>query len=187
MAQKRASRRRTTARRPRTSREPATPRRGLGFYGFTVRDVMTRKVVTVRDTDSLETAAKAIVDASVSGLPVVGRGGRLAGVVSQKDIVRLLNDRAGLTVPRGLFGLILHDDSAAPSDIAARARAILHRLPVRRAMSRPAISVVPETTLDEAIGLLISRGVNRLPVVTGGRVVGIVTRHDLLSGVRESM
>lgn len=148
---------------------------------------MTRKVVTVNETDSLEDAARRMVEARVSGLPVLGRGGRLAGVVSQKDIVRLLNDRAGLAVPRGLFDLLLHEREAQPTEIAIASRRVLERVRVRQAMSRPPISVTAETPLDEAIGLLISRKVNRLPVVAGGRVVGIVTRTDLLTGVSESI
>ncbi len=148
---------------------------------------MTRKVVTVKETDSLEEAARRMVSARVSGLPVVGRGGRLSGVVSQKDIVRLLNDRAGLAVPRGLFDLLLHHRDEAPTEIATASRRVLERVRVRAAMSRPPIAVTAETPLDEAIGLLISRKINRLPVVAAGRVVGIVTRTDLLTGVSASM
>ncbi len=148
---------------------------------------MTRKVVAIRETDSLEAAAQRMVDSRVSGLPVLGRGGRLVGVLSQKDIVRLLNRRAGLEVPRGLLGLILHEEAGAPAEIAGASRRILAKAKVREAMSRPPISVRAETSLDEAIGLLISNKVNRLPVVQGGRVVGIVTRTDLLTGVSESL
>ena len=181
---------RTRSRRPSRTppRSPARegPDRSLGFYAFHVRDVMTRKVVTVRDSDTLEEAARRMAGARVSGLPVLGLRGRLVGVVSQKDVVRLLNDRAGLAVPRGLFDLLLDDRREATGEIAAASRRVLETGHVREAMSRPAISVGADTTLDEAIGLLISNKINRLPGVSQGRVVGIVTRHDLLTGVSES-
>ncbi|HYK93284.1 MAG TPA: CBS domain-containing protein [Thermoplasmata archaeon] len=189
-----------TRTRRRTARPTTRPRRAgrgagtgevadrsLGFYAFHVRDVMTRKVVTVGEADSLEEAARRMVIARVSGLPVLSRAGRLVGVVSQKDIVRLLNARAGLTVPRGLFDLLLDNRTGETSEIAAAARRVLEEARVRDAMSRPAISVRADTPLDEAIGLLISNKINRLPVVTQGAVVGIVTRHDLLAGVSESL
>lgn len=176
-----------SARSSRTTEGPDGPDRSLGFYAFHVRDVMTRRVVTVGASDSLEEAARRMVTARVSGLPVLGPNARLVGVVSQKDIVRLLNARAGLTVPRGLFDLLLDERTGETSEIAAAARRVLDRARVREAMSRPAISVGADTPLDEAIGLLISNKINRLPVVAAGQVVGIVTRHDLLAGVSESL
>ena len=183
---------RTTSTRRRRAAGPRTvgsegPDRELGFYAFHVRDVMTRKVVTVAEADSLEEAARRMVTSRVSGLPVLGRAGRLVGVVSQKDIVRLLNARAGLTVPRGLFDLLLDERTGETSEIAAAARRVLEKSRVREAMSRPAISVAADTPLEEAIGLLITNKINRLPVVSGTAVVGIVTRHDLLAGVSESL
>jgi CBS domain-containing protein len=187
---------RTRTRTPR-GRRPARVRRAppssretdrtLGFYAFHVRDVMTRRVITVRDSESLEAAARQMAGARVSGLPVLGRGGRLVGVISQKDIVRCLNERAGLSVPRGLFDLLLQEPAGTTSEIAAASRQVLERARVREAMSRPPISVGDATALDEAIGLLISNKINRLPVVRSGRVVGIVTRHDLLAGVSGSI
>lgn len=173
---------RRTVRSPRTAPRRADER-DLGFYAFRVRDVMTRRVVTVRDSAPLEEAARRMVRARVSGLPVLGVRDRLVGVVSQKDVVRLLNERAGLAVPRGLFDLLLEDPAGPMAEVVEAARRVLAKARVREAMSRPPISIGDGTRLDEAIGLLISNRINRLPVVTAGRVVGIVTRHDLLAGV----
>ena len=148
---------------------------------------MTRRVVTVRDTATLEEAARRMVKARVSGLPVLRGQGRLTGVISQKDVVRLLNDRAGLAVPRGLFDLLLDEGAGPTTKVVAASRRVLAQARVRDAMSTPPISVDATARLDEAIGLLVSNKINRLPVMTDGRVVGIVTRHDLLAGVSGSI
>ncbi len=172
-----------TARRttPRQAGPPA--RRGLGFYAYTVRDVMTRKVVAVAPDASLATAAGLMSRYRVSGLPVVGPSRRVLGVISQKDVIRVLHDGTGLRLPGSVFDLILSSGRDAPAGIAEEGRRMLTRTRVRAAMRRPAITVSPDASLDEAVRTLISSRINRLPVVEGGYVVGIVTRHDLLTGL----
>jgi CBS domain-containing protein len=161
---------------------PESARRGLGFYGYVVRDVMSRPVITVRPEASLEVAASLMSTHGVSGLPVVDRRPRLVGVLSQKDIVRVLHERAGLSLPGGIFDLILDSTKARRSDLPRECRTILENTRVRHAMSSRPITVNANISLDDAIRLLIEHKINRLPVVENGSLVGIVSRHDLLSG-----
>lgn len=157
-------------------------RRGLGFYGYVVRDVMSRPVITVRPEASLEAAASLMSTHGVSGLPVVDRRPRLVGVLSQKDIVRVLHERAGLSLPGGIFDLILDSTKARRGDLPRECRTILENTRVRHAMSSRPITVNVNDSLDDAIRLLIEHKINRLPVTENGNLVGIVSRHDLLSG-----
>ncbi|MCI4352774.1 MAG: CBS domain-containing protein [Thermoplasmata archaeon] len=173
------ARRRTT--RPRTTASERN-RRGLGFYGYVVRDVMSQPVITVRPEATLEVAASLMSTHGVSGLPVVDRRPRLVGVLSQKDIVRVLHERAGLSLPGGIFDLILDSTKARRSDLPRECREILETTRVRPAMSNRPITVNADASLDEAIRLLIEHKINRLPVVEKGTMIGIVSRHDLLSG-----
>ncbi|HEY6238674.1 MAG TPA: CBS domain-containing protein [Thermoplasmata archaeon] len=159
------------------------PRDALGFYGYRVRDVMTRPVVSVESTASLTDAASRMSRRRISGLPVVGPGGRLLGVVSQKDILRILVDRAGLRLPGSVFDLVLARSAAGRSDLAEACRRELDRSRVRDAMSHPAISVDPDASLDDAVKTMVQAKINRLPVVARGKMIGIVTRTDLLSGL----
>ncbi len=155
----------------------------LGFYGYRVKDVMSRPVAKVGPEATLTEAATRMSRAGISGLPVVSERGRVVGVLSQKDILRVLSDRAGLRMPGGVFDLVLRRSAAGRADLAEACRRELDRGRVRDAMSRPAVVVAPEATLDDAVKLLVSARVNRLPVVTAGRLVGIVTRTDLLGGL----
>ena len=173
--------------RSRVGRAPShTPREALGFYGYRVRDVMTRPVVSVPPTASLAEAATRMSRRGISGLPVITGGGRLVGVVSQKDILRVLAARAGLKLPGSVLDLVLARSAAGRSDLAERCRAVLDATKTRDAMSHPARSVAPDELLDDAVRLLVSGKINRLPVVARGKVVGIVTRTDLLSGLTTS-
>ena len=179
-ANRRRGSRRQTSRRPTSS--TGRPRRGLGFYGYVVRDVMSRPVITVRPEATLEVAASLMSTHGVSGLPVVDRRPRLVGVLSQKDIVRVLHEKAGLSLPGGIFDLILDSTKARRTDLPRECREILENTRVRPAMSSRPITVPADASLDEAIRLLIEHKINRLPVVEKGSLIGIVSRHDLLSG-----
>ncbi len=172
---------RSSIARPRPGESPSA-RRGLGFYGYVVRDVMSRPVITVRPEASLEAAASLMSTHGVSGLPVVDRRPRLVGVLSQKDIVRVLHERAGLSLPGGIFDLILDSTKARRGDLPRECRTILENTRVRHAMSSRPITVNVNDSLDDAIRLLIEHKINRLPVTENGNLVGIVSRHDLLSG-----
>ncbi len=176
-----AQRKRRRARPPTVAGTEAS-RRGLGFYGYVVRDVMSRPVISVRPEASLEVAASLMSTHGVSGLPVLDRRPRLVGVLSQKDVVRVLHERAGLSLPGGIFDLILDSTKARRSDLPRECRTILENTRVRAAMSNRPITVGPNASLDDAIRLLIEHKINRLPVMEGGSLIGIVSRHDLLSG-----
>lgn len=175
----------TSTRAPtRRRRAESVPPETLGFYGYRVADVMTRPVVTVAPDATLTEAASRMSTRGISGLPVVGPGGRVLGVLSQQDILRRLTKSAGLRVPGGIFDLLLRDSRARRSDLAESCRKVLDSARVRDAMSRPAVVVEPTASLDDAVQRLVASKVNRLPVVRKGRLVGIVTRTDLLGGLQ---
>ena len=157
------------------------PERDLGFYAYSLADVMTRKVIVVRPRDSLEAAALLISRHHVSGLPVVDRGRRVVGVLSQKDIARVLHDRAGLSLPGGVLDLLLGVASGRQPNLVAECLAALRSTVVEQAMSRPPFTLPARTRLDSAIRQLTARGFNRIPVVRGTKLVGIVARSDLIT------
>ena len=147
---------------------------------------MTRPVVRVAPGATLAQAALRMSRKRVSGLAVVAPSGSVVGVLSQKDILRVLSEKAGLRVPGGIFDLILHRTEAGRADLARACRRELARNTVRDAMSHPAVTIAPDATLDDAVKLLVASKINRLPVVRGTRLVGIVTRTDLLGGLTTS-
>lgn len=115
-----------------------------------VRDVMTVGVVTVAPETSVKEVAGLLVGAKVSGVPVV-EGGRLVGIISESDL--------------------LPTHEGAPGHRVQTAADI---------MTRKVVSLVEEMTVTAAARVLERHRIKRAPVMRGDRVVGIVTRGDLL-------
>src|SRR5690348_16677909 len=135
-----------------------------------VRDVMTETVAAVTSEEPLKVAAQRMLEYGVSGLPVVGEGGRLVGVLSETDI--LFKERSS-PERRGLVEWVLHYGDDPPS-------AKLGARNAGEAMTGPAITVSPRRSLADAAALMLDLAIDRLPVVDGEQLVGIVTRSDLV-------
>jgi CBS domain-containing protein len=134
-----------------------------------VEDVMTAPVITVSPETPLKRAAALMLEHRISGVPVVADG-RLVGVLSETDI--LFKQR---TSPQrqGLVDWVLHyGDDPPAAKLAART--------ARDAMTTPAVTVQPRRRVADAAALLLDIGIDRLPVVDGDELVGIVTRSDLV-------
>jgi CBS domain-containing protein len=137
-----------------------------------VEDVMTRDVKTVERGTTLKEAAVLLAELHVSGLPVV-ENDRVVGVVSEADI--LFKERAGRPEDIGLAGLMLALELGTVSVDAK-----LHARTAGEAMTAPAITIGSSRPLAEAAASMLDHRISRLPVVDDGRLVGIVTRADLV-------
>lgn len=136
-----------------------------------VREVMTTDVVTVPDSASFKEIVRLLHEHRISALPVVDADGRIVGIVSEADL--LLKEEYEPR-PEGKGGLIAFGRKRLERRKAAG-------LVARQLMTEPVVTVSPEATVREAARLMHARRVKRLPVVDGeGRVVGIVSRADLL-------
>jgi CBS domain-containing protein len=136
-----------------------------------VGEVMTRDVVSVTPDTPLKDVAAALVERGVSGLPVCDADGAVVGVLSEADLLVKQGgppERSG-----GLFAWLV--DTASAPDLAK-----LRAHTAGEAMTAPAITVESGAPVSEAARTMVSLGVNRLPVVEDGRLVGIVTRADLV-------
>jgi CBS domain-containing protein len=116
------------------------------------RDIMTRKVYTIRPEASAQETAQLLDQHRISGLPVVDEGNNIIGIVTEADIISKV-DREGLRV----------------SDI----------------MSHEVTSVNEETPVSEIALLLTERKIKRVPVVQDGKLVGIVSRADIVHAVAQ--
>lgn len=137
-----------------------------------VRDVMTSKVVRVQPATRLKDLARLLLERRISGVPVVNEDGNVVGVVSEADLVAKQVGRP--LSRRTMLDWILGE---RPSLWEQRTRTATT---VAQAMTAPAITVDADRPLGEAASLMVDRGVNRLPVIESGRLVGILTRADLV-------
>ncbi|WP_338691684.1 CBS domain-containing protein [Bradyrhizobium sp. 26S5] len=138
--------------------------------------IMARHVVTVGTDTSIMDAAKLMMDHRVSGLPVVDAAGRLVGILSEGDFLR--RSEIGTRRRRARWLQFLLGSGHAATDFAhERGRK------VGDIMSYDPVTVTEETPLPDLVELMEKKGVKRLPVMRDGRLVGIVTRADLLRAV----
>lgn len=147
---------------------------------YLVEDVMTVPVQTARPEESLLAAARTMRSHHVSGLPVIDPDGSVVGVLSERDIVEALDRQVGVGHARGILDMLLAAYEPKRQDVLSRSVAGLLNGRVRDAMSHPVLSVEADAPLVEAWHLLRQHSVNRLPVVRNDRLVGILTRQDLL-------
>lgn len=138
-----------------------------------VSDVMTREVAVVTPEAPLKEVALLMAERRISGVPVVDASGQLLGVVSEADL--LLKHRPNR--PRAELGLLgwVFGDAPPPTELRKRGATT-----AAQAMTAPAMTTEPQASLREAATVMLDRGVNRLPVVKDGRLVGIVSRADLV-------
>lgn len=134
-----------------------------------VRDIMTKDVVTVAPTAALKAAAAMMLEHGISGVPVVDASG-LVGVLSETDI--LFKERVH-PERRRLLGRLLHDPNA-PAAVKLDAQLVAD------AMTAPAVTIASGQPVSDAATTLLELGIDRLPVVDSGQLVGIVTRSDLV-------
>lgn len=149
-----------------------------------VGEAMNREIIVCRDDDTIETVIETMFKHGISGMPVIDANLQVVGVISEKDVVRAFNKalaNAGIseinTTIRLLFlGKLENLDPKQLVEIMRSARTQL----VRNYMSSPPIMVSSRSSLNEALDLMISKRVNRLPVVDKNQIVGIITRGDIM-------
>lgn len=145
---------------------------------MTIKDLMTRDVVTAAPEALLKDVAKTLVEHGISGMPVCNGEGRVVGVISEGDILH--KERGRIDRRRGPLTWLV--DGTSYTDVAKA-----HARTAREAMSAPAVTIEPSRPVAAAARLMIEEGVNRLPVVTkDGTLVGIVTRADLVRAFARS-
>jgi len=141
-----------------------------------VSQLMTHDVVTVRPETPLKEVARILEARGISGVPVVD-GDEVVGVVSSGDV--LYKERGPL--PHGehsIAGQLVWSSRHDGSKLAARTAA--------DAMTSPPVTVTPACSVNAAARLLADRGLHRLPVLENERLVGIITRGDLLRAFTRS-
>ena len=137
-----------------------------------VADVMTRTVVTVMPGHSVRHAAQIMLDHKVSGVPVVDGDGHLAGILTEGDLLR--------RIEFGLTGSRPHWIESVAPEGAARDFVKSHSWRVGDVMSTPVATVTETTSLADVAVLFGAHGIKRAPVVQDGKLVGVVSRADLL-------
>ncbi len=137
------------------------------------QDVMTKQVVTVEPGTPLEAVAQLMVDHRINGMPVVEPSGRLVGMITDGDLYR----RAELSTEPHRFNWLELFQSGRSE---AKDFVMTHGRTARDVMTLDVYAVAPDTSLQQIADLLSDRRIRRVPVVADERLVGIVSRANLV-------
>jgi CBS domain-containing protein len=148
---------------------------------LTVRDIMEIDVPAVYATDPVESVLKVMRVHELPGVPVINEGGRCVGIITEADLV-LSNEGADLHLPHyfQLFGGVVFLESM--SHFEERLRKAFAST-AEDMMTPDPITIEPSASVEEAARLIAGKRHNRLPVVEHGRLVGVVTRVDVLEAL----
>jgi CBS domain-containing protein len=135
---------------------------------LSVRDIMTERPRSVSADTALREAARDMVRAGIGGLPVVDEQGRVIGMLSERELMRHLLDA------------YLQGASGGTGGSGAKAPPGTGRRLVRDVMTRQVLCVSPDQPLAEVASIMTNKDVDRVPVVRGGTLVGLLTRGDIV-------
>lgn len=124
---------------------------------ISVRDFMAKDLIVFKPSDDIYKAIDTLVKAEISGAPVVDEDGKLVGIISQKDCLRIL------------------------------ANGVFHNAPageVRQYMTEAVMTIEPEMDIFTVVDIFLNTVYRRLPIVEDGVVVGQVSRRDILRAIQ---
>jgi CBS domain-containing protein len=121
-------------------------------------DVMVKDVITVTESMLLKDVARMFVEKKITGAPVVNANGELAGVISETDIIRK-------TTSIGAW---------SPSTVG-------------QIMTKPAVTVAPDETLQRVCEMMYNRRIHRVVVAEGAQIKGILTSMDILRAIATNL
>jgi CBS domain-containing protein len=147
---------------------------------LTARDVMTTEVQSVKADVTLEEIAQLLATHHISGAPVVEEDGRVVGMVSEADLIN--EDKRAARIPRiSLFGFY-----TVPEDLLRDATRSGKILTARDVMTVNLVTADEDTPVSELAEAMTARMVNRLPILRDGKLVGVVSRSDLVRALARS-
>ncbi|MGF6805750.1 CBS domain-containing protein [Paraburkholderia sp. Clong3] len=137
-------------------------------------DIMTTRVVSIAAESSVYDAAKLLADSRISGMPVVDDAGSVIGIVSEGDLLRRVETGTETQRRSWLAEFLAPTRQLAVEYLKERS------IRVRDVMSAPAVTVDESTPLGAVAELLGRKHIKRLPVLSKGKLVGIVSRANLV-------
>ena len=141
-----------------------------------VKEIMTREVLTVTPDTEITQATKLLIDNRINGLPVVDEEGKIKGILCQSDLIA---QQKKLPLP-SFFTFL---DGFIPMTSMKQLEKQIQKVSattVGNVMTPNPVTVNPETYINHVAALMVDKNYHTLPVVEGGKLVGIVGKEDVL-------
>ena len=144
--------------------------------------IMTRNVVTAHPTDTVARVARLLSENAISAVPVCDDAGTLLGMASEGDLMRPFVD---FSVKRRAWWLtLLADGTDLAPEFLEYVR--LDRHQVRDLMTAPVITADASASVTELAEMMVQHRIKRVPIVRDGKLVGIVSRADVIRSIAQS-
>src|SRR6516225_4724379 len=144
-------------------------------------DIMTRAVVTASPDDDVNKLAGLLTKHGISGMPVCDKDGALLGIISEGDLMRPFGEANSLR--RNWWLALLAEGERLAPEFLDYIR--LDRRRARDLMTAKVIVATEDTSAQKLADLLRQHGIKRLPIMKDGKVIGIVSRADLIHAVAQ--
>ncbi|MBE6519405.1 MAG: CBS domain-containing protein [Thermoplasmata archaeon] len=148
-----------------------------------VRDLMTTEVLTLHPEDTIKMAAKRLALDNVSGAPIVDNKNHLLGFVSENDILHVIMNYQTKLEKHNLSDRLLDysmDSVLQPDDNLKQASEEISNIEMSQIMVRSVMTTSPDAAIIEVLSVMLKMGINRIPVVEKGILVGIISRGDII-------
>jgi predicted transcriptional regulator len=140
-----------------------------------ISKIMTRKTIAFRESDTLEKVLKTLTSKNITGCPVVDSSNRVVGMVAQTDVIKLINVYTKIHKNRNFISFV---EALVKENKIEMSK--LRDMHVRDFCKRNPVLIDHDTEIYDAIRMMDKHDVERLPVVRAQRLVGIVTRKDII-------
>lgn len=143
------------------------------------KDIMTREVLIAHPDDSVDKVTHLMIDNKISGIPVVNVDDQVVGIITEKDLMVRAKE---LKVPFyvTLFDSIIFLENPIRFNNEVKKYTATK---VKEAMTTKVVAVEEDTPVAEIVELMQHKRINRVPVTRHGKLVGIITRNDLLKAL----
>lgn len=136
---------------------------------------MKTNIITISRNATYEEAARILYNNKISGAPVVDENGEIVGLISEKDLFRVLYPLYKSFYENPEIYTDFEERESKAQEIKDRS--------IENFMLKEVITVGPETPILRAGALMLARGISRLPVVENDRLIGIISRRDIYSAI----
>ncbi len=143
---------------------------------LTAKDIMTSGALTLTPETEVIVAAKLLLEKHLNGVPVVNSKDELVGVICQSDLVA---QQKSLSVP-SFFTILDGFISLSSSADLEKEITKISAVKVEHAMTSNPVTISPETSIEKIADLMVERKLYTLPVVDGGKLIGVVGKEDVL-------
>lgn len=152
-----------------------------------IQDAMEKNVIKFKSTDRIIDVAQSLRDNKISGAPVVNDNGKVIGMVSEGDIMRLVevhSPQINLILPSPLDLIELPLKMKHESDEIMKGLKKAGFVLIGDIMTRNVVSILPDASISDAAALMDSHDIKRLPVVDlNKKLLGIITRGDIIGAM----